>query len=111
MGHEPIKVTILITGVRCGRLTWRARHHTPALVVAVTDSINEAIVALLEQLPGPIPPLDPPTSLTAEICGIYCDFSIFWGITSVSSLNVLIVVTLFLIEKLRIIFVFMLAFC
>ena len=46
MYHEPInKATILIADVLCGRLKWRARHHSPALVVAVTDSINEAIVA------------------------------------------------------------------
>ena len=63
MDHEPFKITILITDVLCGRLKWRARHHTPALVVAVTDRINEVVVAL-EQLPGLIPHLDPPTSLT-----------------------------------------------
>ena len=42
---------------------WRARHHTLAFVVTVTDNINEVVVAL-EQLPGPIPHLDPHTSLT-----------------------------------------------
>jgi hypothetical protein len=76
MDHEPIKITILITGVLCGRFKWRARHHTPVLAVAVTDSINEAVVAL-ENLPGPIPPLDPPTSITSEICGILDNFSIY----------------------------------
>ena len=50
MEHEPIKVTIFINDVLFNRLKWRARHHTPALAVAVTESINEAIVAL-EQLP------------------------------------------------------------
>ena len=45
------------------------------MVVAVTGSVNEAVVAL-EQLPGPNPPLDPPTSLTIEICGIFDNFSI-----------------------------------
>ena len=62
MGHETIKITIFITDVSFG-LKLRARHHTPALAVAVTDSINEVVVAL-EQLPGPIPHLDPHTSLT-----------------------------------------------
>ena len=46
------------------------------MVVAVTDGINEVEVAL-EQLPGPIPPLYPPTSLTTEICGIVDNFSIY----------------------------------
>jgi len=45
-----LKITILITDVLYSRLKWRARHHTPALVVAVTDNINEVVVAL-EQLP------------------------------------------------------------
>jgi hypothetical protein len=64
-------------GVLCGRLKWRSRHHTPALVVAVTDIINEVVVAL-EQLPGPIPPLaQSMTSLTTEICGIFDHISIY----------------------------------
>jgi hypothetical protein len=63
MDHEPFKISILIIDVLCGILKWRARHHTPALVAAVTDSTNEGVVAL-QQLPGFIPPLDPPTSLT-----------------------------------------------
>jgi hypothetical protein len=75
MDHEPVKVIILITDALCGRLKWRARHHTPALVVAITDNINEVVVAL-EQLPGPIPPLDPPTSLTTEMCEIFDNFCI-----------------------------------
>ena len=33
MDHDPVKIAILITNVLCGRLKWRARHHTPALVV------------------------------------------------------------------------------
>ena len=45
MDHEPVKITILITDVVCERLKWIARHHTPALVVAITDSINESVVA------------------------------------------------------------------
>jgi len=44
MDHELVKIAILIIDVLCGRLKWRARHHTPALVVAVTDRINEAVV-------------------------------------------------------------------
>jgi hypothetical protein len=66
MDHEPVKIYFLITDVLCGRLEWKACHHTPALVVAVTDGIIEAVVAL-EQLPGPIPPLESPTSLTTKI--------------------------------------------
>ena len=60
---------ILIINVLCGRLKWKARHHISALDVAVTDSINEVVVEL-EKLSGPIPPLDPPTSLATEICEI-----------------------------------------
>jgi hypothetical protein len=44
MEHEPIKITIFITDVLFNRLKWRARHHTPALAVAVTDNINEAVL-------------------------------------------------------------------
>ena len=76
MDHEPLKITIFITVVLFGKLKWRARHHISALVVVVTDSINEAVVAV-EQLPGPNPPLDLPSSLTTELCGIYDDFSIY----------------------------------
>jgi hypothetical protein len=76
MEHESVKITILITRVLCGRLKWRARHHTPALLVAVTERLNEVVVAL-EQFSGPIPPLDPPTSLTTEICGIFDNLAIY----------------------------------
>ena len=47
------------------------------MAVAGTDSINEAAVVVLEQLPGPIPPIDLPTSLTNEICGIFDNFGIY----------------------------------
>ncbi len=76
MDREPIKITIFITDALFNRLKWRARHHTPALAVAVTDSINEDVLAL-EQLPGPIPPIDLPTSLTTKICGIFDNFGIY----------------------------------
>ena len=76
MEHEPIKITIFITDVLFNRLKWRARHHTPALAVAVTDNINETVVAL-QQLPGPIPPTDLPTSLTTEKCEIFDNFAIY----------------------------------
>jgi hypothetical protein len=33
--HQPVKITILINDVLCGKLERRARHHTPALVVDV----------------------------------------------------------------------------
>ena len=45
------------------------------MVVAVTDSINEVVVAL-EELPGPILPLGTPTSLKTEIGGVFENFSI-----------------------------------
>jgi len=69
-------MTILILGVLCGRLKWRARHHTPALVVAVTDNIYEVVIAL-EQLPGPILALDHATTLTNVLCGIFNIFPIY----------------------------------
>jgi hypothetical protein len=76
MDHEPIKITIFITDIIFNRLKWRARHHTPALAVVVTDSINEVVVAL-EHHRGPIPPIDLPTSLTTKICGIFDNFDIY----------------------------------
>jgi hypothetical protein len=41
MDHEPFKISILVTNVLYSILKWRARHHTPALVVAATDSIKK----------------------------------------------------------------------
>jgi hypothetical protein len=76
MDHELVKISFFITNVLRGRLNkWRPRHHTPALHVAVNDSINEVEVAL-EKLPGLIPPFDPPTSFTTEICEFFYKFSI-----------------------------------
>ena len=46
------------------------------MVFAVTECIKEVVVAL-EQFPGPIPPLDPPTNLTTKICAIFYNFSIY----------------------------------
>ena len=93
MDHEPIKIIVLIIDIICSELKWSARHHTPAMVVAGTDSLNEVIVEL-EQLPGPIPPLDP------EICVEILIISLFIiGIALVTSLKVLIMATLFLLEK------------
>ena len=43
----------------------------------MTDSINEVVVALLEQLPGSIPPLYPPTSLRTKICNFFDNFFIY----------------------------------
>ena len=74
--HELVKIIIFITDVLFGRLKWRARHHTPALTIVAADNINE-IVVVLEQLPGPIPPIHLPTSLTIEMCGIFDNFSIY----------------------------------
>jgi len=76
MYHKPVKIKKIIIDVLCGTFKWRARHHTPTLVNAVIDSINEVVVSL-ERLPRPNPPLDPPTSLTSEICGIFDNFSIY----------------------------------
>ena len=76
MDHEPIKITIVSTGVLFNILKQRARHHTLALAVAVTDNINE-VAATLERLPGPISPIDLPTSLTTKICGIFDNFVIY----------------------------------
>ena len=53
-----------------------ARHHTPALVVAITDSMNEAFVTL-EQLPGPFSLIESPTCITAQLCDFY-EFSIYY---------------------------------
>ncbi len=50
MDHESDKTSILINDLLYGRLKWIARHHTLALVVAVTDSVNEVVVAI-DKLP------------------------------------------------------------
>ena len=39
MDHEPVKIQILSNDVPCGRLESRARHHTPAFLVAVTAKL------------------------------------------------------------------------
>ena len=52
MDHEPIKIIILITDVLCNKLKWIASHHTLALDVAVTDSINEVVVACIRAASG-----------------------------------------------------------
>ena len=44
------------------------------MVVVVTDDIDEVVV-VLEQLLGPIPPLNPPNCITTEICGTFDNFS------------------------------------
>jgi hypothetical protein len=74
--HELVTIYVFIIYVPFGRFNRRARHHTPALAVFVTDSINEAVVAL-EQLPGPIPHIEHPTSFTTEIYGTSDEFSIY----------------------------------
>ena len=86
MDHEPVKITIFL--VLFIKLKWRDCHYTPALVVDVTDSMNEALVAW-EQLPGALPPAEFPTSLTTEICGNFDEFSITIGTISTRSLSAL----------------------
>ena len=46
------------------------------MAVAVIDNINEVVVEL-EQLSGPIPHIDLPTSLTTEMCGIFDNCSLY----------------------------------
>jgi len=53
-----------------------ARIHAPALVVTVTDNINEALVAL-EQRSGPLLPFEFPTSLTTKLCENFDELSIY----------------------------------
>ena len=110
MDHEPVKISILFTDVLCCKIKWKARHHTPALVVAVTVRAKASVVAL-DQLPGPIPLVDPPTSLTTEICGTFDIFSIYnWDNLSDKS-KCLNMATLFLLEKYKTTLVTMLALC
>ena len=71
-----LKLLFFFKDVLFGRLKWRAHHHIPALAVAVTDNINEDVVAL-QQLPGHIPHVDLPTSLTTKIRGIFDKFGIY----------------------------------
>ena len=77
MDHEPFKTSFnSIIDVLFSNFKWRAGHHTPAMIMVVTDSINEALVTL-QQLPGPLPPVEFPTSLTTELCGIFYEFFIY----------------------------------
>jgi hypothetical protein len=97
MDHELVKIKIVITGVLDGRLKWRARHHTPALDIAVTDRINENVVALFLLFLFFL-------SILLIVSRLYyvkylIIFLFVVGITSVTSLHILIMVTLFLHEK------------
>ena len=51
----------LFYDVLFSRFKWGSRHHNAALVVDVTNSMNEALLSL-EQLPGHLPSVEFPTS-------------------------------------------------
>jgi hypothetical protein len=67
--HEPIAISIDIIEIAFAIVEWRGRHHTHALDVSVTDNMNEAVVTL-EQLLGPIPSVEPPTSFPTEVLSL-----------------------------------------
>jgi hypothetical protein len=50
------------------------------LAAVVIDNTNGEVTTLGTLLPGPVPPIDLPTSLRTELCGIVDEFSIcHWG--------------------------------
>jgi len=61
--HEPVKISIYVVDVLCKDLRWRTRHHTPRMATLSVDNLND-IVASYEGQPGPLPPVEIPTSLT-----------------------------------------------
>ncbi len=64
MNHEAIKISMYyVIDILSFDFKWRARHHTPVLVVKVADNINE-VVATLEGFPGPLPPVEIPSNFT-----------------------------------------------
>ena len=110
MDPEPVKISFFVTDVLCDRLKWGAFHHTLALVVAVTDNIDEAIVAL-ERLWDLFFFLILLLVSRLRYVEILIISLFIIEITSVISLNVFIMVTLFLHEKSRIALVLMVPLC
>jgi len=61
--HEPVKISIYVVDVLYKDLCWRARHHTSRKATLIVDHLND-IEASYEGQPGPLPPVEIPTSLT-----------------------------------------------
>ena len=80
INHEPVKISIFVTDVLSRDLRWRGRHCTPAMPLRVVDHLN-AIEQSYEGLPGPLPPVTIPGSLTV-------DTAFIWGNRRVLHLSV-----------------------
>ncbi len=77
MDHEPIKISFFVIDILLfSLLKWIVGHNIPAWLSIVTNNMNE-FLASLNQHPGPIPPIKPPTSLTKDNYGDVDEFSIY----------------------------------
>ena len=75
--HESVKISIYVMDFRYKDLRWRARHHTPMMATITVDHLND-IETSYEGQPGPLPPVEIPTSLTIQIAhGITNEFSVY----------------------------------
>jgi hypothetical protein len=75
--HEPVKISIFVIDILFNHLRWRARHHTPRLATITTDHLND-IEASYDGQPGPLPPVEIPTSLIFHTpYGTLDEFSIY----------------------------------
>jgi hypothetical protein len=63
VNHGPVKISIYVIYVLYKDRCWRARHHTPRMATLTVDHLNE-IEASYEGQPGPLPPVEIPSSLT-----------------------------------------------
>ena len=74
--HEPVKISIYVVDVLYKDLRWRARHHTPSMATITVAHLND-IEASYEGQPGPLPPVEIPTSLIIQTAyGTTDEFSI-----------------------------------
>ena len=77
VNHEPVKISIFVMDVLYTNLRWRARHHTPRMATLIVNHMNE-VETSYEGQPGPLPPVEVPTSLTIQTpYGTEDEFSIY----------------------------------
>jgi hypothetical protein len=82
INHETVKISIYVTNVFSSHLRWRGRHSTRVMAIHVVDHLNP-IEESYEGLPGPLPPVEIPTSLTIETpYGDTEEFSIYQGMSA-----------------------------
>jgi hypothetical protein len=75
--HEPDKTSIYAIDVFCKDLRWKAWHHTPRMATPNVDNLKD-IEESCEGQPGPLPPVEIPTSMTIQNeYGAMDEFSIY----------------------------------